>query len=284
MVTIEVDDQSCIKCCKCVKVCPSIIFKQDKPQSKIETHHIDHCIVCGQCVAVCPTGSVIHSAFPEDKVHALNKELLPSADQVMTLIKSRRSYRTFSKKPIPSEYLDQILDAAHSAPTAENYQQVKYTLITDPKVLHQVSATTISIFSSLIKKISIVKPLIKRFYPKGYAEISDLQSLIDDFSNNKDRILRGATALILIHTPKDVRFGCQDSNLAYQNGSLMAQSLGVGQFYTGYICAASSMSRNNAIKRLLEIDGTIHAGMALGMQTLNYPNYADKKDIDLKRF
>ena len=284
MIAIQVDDKSCIKCSKCVKVCPAIIFKQDQKQSDIETQHIDHCIVCGQCVEVCPTGSVIHSEFPDHKIHKIDKELLPSPDQVMTLIKSRRSYRVFSKKTIPSEYLDQILDAAHSAPTAENYQKVQYTLVTDPDVLHQVSAATISIFSSIVKKISLVKPLLRLIYPQGYAELADLKSLTDDFVLGKDRILRGATGLILIHTPRGVRFGCQDSNLAYQNGSLMAQSLGVGQFYTGYISAASGMSKNNAIKNLLGIDGTIHAGMALGMQTLHYPNYADKKDIDLRRY
>lgn len=284
MISIEIDNKSCIRCSKCVKVCPAIIFKQDKRDSGIKTQHIEHCIVCGQCVEVCPTESVIHSEFPKSKIHKIDKDLLPSPDQVMALIKSRQSYRVFSKKSVPTEMLDQILEAAHSAPTAENYQQVRYTLVTDPDMLHRVSTATISIFSSIIKKVSLVKPIVKLVYPQGYAELADLQSLADDFALSKDRVLRGATALILIHTPKDVRFGCQDSNLAYQNASLMAQSLGVGQFYTGYICAASGMSKNNAIKRLLGIDGTIHAGMALGLQTINYPNYADKKDIKVKRF
>lgn len=284
MTTIEIDSASCIRCSKCVKVCPAIIFKQNQRQSEIQTQHIEHCIVCGHCVAVCPTGSVIHSEFPIDKVHRLDKMLLPSPEQVMTLIRSRRSYRVFSKKPIPPNFLDQILEAAHNAPTAENYQKVQYSLFTDPDMLHKVSAATVSIFSSILKKVSLVKPLLKLVSPSNYNELSDLKSLVDDFALNNDRVLRGATALILIHTPKGVRFGCQDSNLAYQNGSLMAQSLNVGQFYTGYICAASSMSRQNAIKRLLGIDGTIHAGMALGIQTLTYPNYVDKKDIDLKRF
>lgn len=193
MLNIQIEEESCIRCGRCVKVCPAIIFKQNNAQSEIATQHIDHCIICGQCVAVCPTDSVIHSEFPVSKVHKINKD--------------------------------------------------------------------------------------------SYAELSDLQSLVADFSSGEDRILRRATALILIHTPKNVRFGCQDSNLAYQNASLMAQSLGVGQFYTGYICAASGMSRiNNPIKKLLGIEGTIHAGMALGLQTLQYPNYVDKKDIDLRKF
>ena len=284
MIDIQIDEITCIKCSKCVKVCPAVIFKQEGSNSKIETQNINHCIACGQCVAVCPTESVIHSEFPEKKVHKLDSKLLPSPEQVMTLIKSRRSYRTFSKKQIPTEFLDQILEAAHSAPTAENLQKVQFTLVTDPQKLHDVSAATIGIFSSMVKKVSLIKPLVKLLSPENYEGLLDLQSLVNDFTaNNNDRILRGATALILIHTPKDVRFGRQDANLAYQNGSLMAQSLGVGQFYTGYICAASDMSKK-PLAELLGINGTIHAGMALGMPTLNYPNYVDKKDINLKRF
>lgn len=284
MIDIYTDKQSCIKCGKCVKVCPAIIFQQENKDSYIETQHVNHCIVCGHCVAICPTESVIHSEFPSNKVHKLDKSNLPSGDQIMTLIKSRRSYRNFSKKPIPSQYLDQILEAANFAPTAENYQKVQYTLITDPQILHQVSQATVQIFNSIIKKVSLIKPIVKLITPKSYAELADLKSLVDDFFNNEDRVLRGATSLILIHTSADVRFGCQDSNLAYQNASLMAQSLGIGQFYTGYICAASGMFKNNAIKRILGIKGTIHAGMALGMTTFSFPKYVDKKTIDLVRF
>lgn len=284
MINIQIDETTCIKCSKCVKVCPAIIFKQKDSNSDIQTQNINHCIACGQCVAVCPTDSVLHSSFPASKVHKIDSQLLPSSEQVMALMKSRRSYRIFSKKAIPNEFLDQILEAAHCAPTAENLQEVKFTLVTDPKKLEAVTTATIEIFSSVVKKTSLVKPLIKLLSKENYESLLGLQSLVNDFKVNKnDRILRGATALLLIHTPKDVRFGKQDANLAYQNASLMAQSLGVGQFYTGYICVASEMSKKT-FADLLEIEGTIQAGMAIGLQTLSYPKYTDKKDIDLRRF
>ncbi|MBK5719250.1 nitroreductase family protein [Dysgonomonas sp. Marseille-P4677] len=286
-MNIDIENDSCIKCGRCVKVCPTVIFGQETAKSEVDIHHIETCISCGHCVSVCPTGSVIHSDFPPQKVHKIDADLLASPEQVMALIKSRRSYRAFSKQAIPIEVLEQILEAAHSAPTAENLQQVQFTLVTDPEVLHKVSAATISIFSSIVTKVynPLIKPLVKLVNPEGYKQVSHLRDLVDDFTNaKKDRILRGSTALILIHTPKDVRFGRQDANLAYQNGSLMAESLGVGQFYTGFICAASDMVKKSPVAKLLNIEGTIHAGMALGMPTFEYPNYVNKKDIVITRF
>lgn len=287
MITINIDKETCIKCGKCEKVCPADIFKQETNKSDIDIHHIENCISCGHCVDVCPTGSVIHSDFPPQKVHKSDTNLIPSPEQVMALIKSRRSYRVFSKQAIPDIMLEQILDAAHAAPTAENLQQVQFTLVTDIEMLHKISAATIGVFSSIVKMAfnPLVKPIVKLVNSEGYEQVRHLRALVDDFTNNKnDRILRGATALILIHTPKDVRFGRQDANLAYQNGSLMAESLGVGHFYTGFVCAAADMKKKNAIAKLLGIEGTIHAGMALGMPTLKYINYADKKDIVVTRF
>lgn len=96
-------------------------------------------------------------------------------------------------------------------------------------------------------------------------------------------ILRNATALILIHTPGNSRFGCQDANLAYQNGSLMAESLGVSQFYTGFVCSAIHQDKQGKLAKILGIQGKIHAGMALGMPAFEFPNYIDKKDIEVNR-
>ncbi|MFQ7387325.1 MAG: nitroreductase family protein [Alistipes sp.] len=48
----------------------------------------------------------------------------------------------------------------------------------------------------------------------------------------------GATAVLFIHAPKESRFGAEDANLAYQNASLTAESLGVSQVYMGFVLTA----------------------------------------------
>jgi len=284
-VEISINAANCIKCGKCVKVCPSKIISQSSSDSHATVESSKGCIVCGHCMAVCPTDSVIHSEFPADKVHSLDYALYPSAEQMMLLMKSRRSNRVFSKKPVPAETLDLILEAAHRAPTASNMQQVSFTMVTDPEKIRLITEFTVGVLSKAVKKLTnpLMKPFLKRIMPAAYRYVPLFGRLKKELAIGNDPIIRKATAVMLIHTPKINRFGYADANLAYQNGSLMAETLGVSQFYLGFVCAAIKQDKKGSLAKLLGIDGTIHAAMALGMPVFRYSSYIDRKEIEVTK-
>lgn len=277
-VVISIEQESCIKCGKCARVCPSRIMVQERPGGEIGLQYTDSCIVCGHCVDVCPTDSVIHSAFPPDRVHTIDYSMMPTPEQVMLLIKSRRSNRTITRIPVAREVLDRIVEAGRYAPTASNSQQVSFTVITDAEKLKQISNFTIGVFDSIAKRLMnpALKLLLKPFLKDVYAMIPALQRLKREHEAGDDPILRGATALLVIHTPKSYDFGIEDSNLAYQNASLMAQSLGVSQIYMGFVLMAIKQGGGDKFLRITGIDGRINAIMALGMPAFKYPKYSDR--------
>ena len=276
--TIRIDKESCTKCGKCAQVCPSEIMVRDRATKVINLNRVDHCIGCGHCVDVCPCGSVIHSDFPPAHIHTIDYERMPTPEQMMLLIKSRRSNRTITSKPVPEEMLQQIVEAARHAPTAENSRQISYTLITDPEQLRQISDFTIQVFNGIARLLlnPIVKLILKPFLKELYSYIPEFERLKENHQAGKDPILRKATALLVIHTPKSSRFGCEDANLAYQNASLMAQSLGVSQIYMGFVLTAIKQKKKNIFSETLGIDGKIQAIMALGIPAYQYTNYVDR--------
>ena len=262
MNTIGVNDASCIRCGRCVKVCPSQIFVQEKAGGDVTLHKPENCILCGHCVAACPTGAVNHAEFPAERVHAVDYGAMPTPEQVELLLAVRRSNRALSARPVSQELLDRIVAAADRAPTASNARQLGYTLVTDAAQLRAVTEYTLGIFGTLEKRLlhPLVRPWLSRL------------------------VLRGATAVLFIHAPRESRFGAEDGNLAYENASLMAEALGVSQIYMGFVLTAVRQDRKAKLAAMLGLgDRRICAVMALGMPQFRYPNYIDRAPAPVTR-
>lgn len=283
-MNISIDYERCIRCGRCAKVCPSLVFGQQKQSADMQVVAPENCIVCGHCVAACPVSAVAHTDFPPEKVHPVDRTQLPTPEQLLLLCKARRSNRALSRKPVPQEYVDRILEAAHAAPTASNLQQVGYTVLTDPADLRFVVEYTLGFCRRMLRLLEMpVLGWVIRLFMKGAGRYrTTIHRLLNEYEQHgHDRILRGATTLIFIHTPTHSRFGEIDSQLAYQNGSLMAEALGVSQIYTGFVLTACKADKKRRLARHFDIDGTIRAGMALGIPEFLFPNRIDKKPIDV---
>lgn len=282
MIKIEVNKEACIRCSKCVNICPDTIFCNE--EGEITTQNEESCIGCGHCVSVCPASAITHTLFPAQKQHKFSYDNYPTPQQLMTLINARRSNRAISSTPIPEESLKMIVEAAYRAPTATNSQNLEFTLIVDVKKINSVTRFTIDTFYAIRQLLAnvVVAPITKMLMPKTFAMVPMLDRLKSEFEKGNDKVMRGATAMLIISAPKGDRFGAENANLAYQNASLMAEALGVAQFYTGFVLSATRLKKGK-LEKELGIKGVMCAGMALGMPKFRYEKYTDRVEIDFKK-
>ena len=277
MNNIYIDKEKCTRCGRCYAVCSSYVLAQDGKGEQVSVVRPDMCINCGHCMCVCPTGAFQHSKFSEGGIRKTDRSMLPSPESVLELIRSRRSNRTMTGKDIPQRSIDMIMEAARCAPTAENSRNVTVRLITDEGLLREIENKVMNYFMTLSKPLmwNFIKPLVRRLAPTLYKQALEL-SLMNE---KRQRGLRPATvncrAILLITAPKDSRFGYQDCNLAYQNASLMAESLGISQVYLGFVQTAFEMWGSKKTSRLLGLQKheKVFAIMALGMPALRYEGY-----------
>lgn len=281
VVSLRIEEARCVHCGRCACVCPSGVLRQEGKGAPVEVRHVEECIACGHCVAVCATGAICHSAFPEGTVRPIAYDKLPDADQLLALMRARRSNRALTDRPVPREALLRIVEAATLAPTATNARLLSFTVVTDPEKLRAVADFTIQVFDRLARLLlnPLVKCLVKPFQPELYEKYAPMfVSLKEEYAKGEDPILRKATALLVIHSPRANRFGAEEANLAYQNASLMAESLGVSQIYMGFVLTAIRQAKRGAFARLLGIEGEVFALMGLGMPAFRYPRSVDHKE------
>ena len=280
-VSLQIDATRCVRCGKCAWVCPSEILRQEEKGGEIRVQHSEECIACGHCVAVCAKDAIQHSAFPDGTTHPIDYAQLQTADQLFALMQARRSNRALTSRPVPHEALERIVEAATLAPTATNARLLSFTVVTDPEQLRAVAGFTIQVFDKLANLLlnPVVKCLVKPFQPELYEKYAPMfASLKEAYAKGEDPILRKATALLIIHSPKSNRFGAEEANLAYQNASLMAESMGVSQIYMGFVLTAIRQAKKGAFSRLLGIEGEVFALMGLGMPAFRYPRSVDHRE------
>jgi nitroreductase/NAD-dependent dihydropyrimidine dehydrogenase PreA subunit len=288
MFTITIDHDRCKKDGMCTKVCPGKLFYQKEKLTIPDLMENESCIACGQCVAVCPQGAISHSKFPPDMISTIQFDKIATAEQLIELIKTRRSIRAFRDKPVEKEIIEKIIDGARFAPSGHNSQSTEFLVVQERTVLNRVSATVIEYLKFEIKRFSnpLFKTLVlladRELGESGLKEIPGFKRVISQFESGTDPILFDAPVLLVFHAPRAIGFGDVNAQLALQNASLIAHSLGVGHFYPGWVvspCRAPMAPKwNRSIPRLIGIplENKMYGALALGYPIPKFRNMIER--------
>ena len=298
---ITVSPDLCIKCAKCVRLCPAYIFSSgdEPPKAPLSEPprvvNEEACIRCGHCVAVCPTDAISHSGFQVAKdptefsvarsMTAGVNVISPIAESpegedaweaFQRLLKQRRSVRVFQEKAVERETLAKIVEAGQTAPSATNRRGTFWTVATNPGVLREVITLTTEFLEASCKRLrSAPARVLAICFPGSEAgvyrsKLPMMESLLN-IAQTRDVILRGAPSLLIAHyDPKDGRFADPDAQLAIQNATLAAVALKLGTFYTGFVTRAADSDPRIAKTLSIPAHHRIAGGMAVGYADVKY--------------
>jgi len=116
---IQVDEEKCTGCGTCALVCKDGSLEIREQKAVASDHALFGCIACGHCMAVCPHGAIEISGRTLNPAHVFDLGRtgeIADYGQLLRLLQRRRSMRDFLEKEVPTEIVNQILEAAATAP------------------------------------------------------------------------------------------------------------------------------------------------------------------------
>ena len=226
-INLVIDEEKCIRCGLCVRDCTAGVLEQAENEvPKIAENGEKRCIKCQHCLAVCPTGALsIFGKNPQDSdsIREVN------SDDVLNLIKSRRSYRHYKQENLDKETMDKLKNMLNWVPTGCNNHRLHFAFIDDIAVMNDFRGYVTSTLIKILTKTP-VKPIMDKF-----------GKYKNSFLNGEDVIFRGAPHLIVACTPIDAPCADIDPIIALSYFELYAQSLNVATVWCGFAAICFKM-------------------------------------------
>jgi nitroreductase len=135
---------------------------------------------------------------------------------LLQAIRGRRAVRDFTQQPVSQECLHQLVSAASWAPSAMNEQPWHFTVITDGRVLDEISER--AKLRSLVNMPEVLHP----------AHFRDLMA------DPSCQLFHHAPAVVVISVPADLEWAREDCAAAAQNLMLAAVEMGLGTCWIGF--------------------------------------------------
>lgn len=265
---INVDGEKCKNCGLCIQDCfvSCLQFSEDKiPEYVPNGNQI--CLLCQHCMVVCSTGALsLANINPDD----LNQTSFVDDEDMLSMIKSRRSVRRYKKKSVPEDKIEKIREMLSYPPTGGNLDNLHFSIVASKEKMDEIRKVTYDSISSLDEDSPLysMKPMIEASLKAG-----------------KDLVYHGAPAMIVCAVNmNNVAQGCEtvDPIIALSYFELYAQSLGLGTLWDDF--ATIVLSQIPEVYSMLEIpdEYTLSFVLVFGIPAIKYPKVPDKNRHSFK--
>jgi nitroreductase/NAD-dependent dihydropyrimidine dehydrogenase PreA subunit len=225
MLDFKIDEAKCTQCGLCAKECPTLIIDGKNGIPCIKEGKEKNCIKCQHCLAICPTGALsIFGKNPDDSVSV--KGEIADAEDLERLILTRRSVRRFTNSEVNPDTIQSLLKTAAHAPTGHNKNQVLLSVTKTKEELNKVR----ELVYNTLKKAKEADAL-----SGNLAMYGTFQNMWE--AKGIDVIFRDAPHLIIASAPEKNSNGVADSVISLSYFELMANSMGIGTLWNGFLKA-----------------------------------------------
>lgn len=270
MELFEIDKNTCNRDGICAAVCPVgiIAFERGELPSPVSGAS-EICIRCGHCVAVCPTGSFNHAEMQAAACPVVRPELALSAEQAMHMLRSRRSIRVYTEKPVPQEQLSRLIEFARYAPSGHNSQGARWLVLGDRNELRKLAGIVVEWMRWMLIEM-----------PEMALSLH-IDRTLERWDAGNDVILRGAPAVIVAYAPKEHRMAPSTCTIALTSLELAASSFGLGCCWAGYFNAAATTYPPMMAALNLPDGHQSFGAMMVGYPKFRYHRLPARKEADI---
>jgi len=233
-----VDEDKCTLCGACLKTCPTDMVREKRGAIKIS---FVACIGCGHCLAVCPVGAV----SCQEGGFTARPEAVATAEELLGLIKTRRTVRRYSPEPVTREQLELLPEAARYVPTGANAQPQRFLVLTEAAARARLRDGIMDYYRGYAEAMAD-KEHPERLAAYGNAGRGEMHehvlaavpSFVKNVDGGRDRLFFDAPAIIVLHAPKDEVTPQEACDYAAFAITLLAEAQGLGTCITAYASMA----------------------------------------------
>ncbi len=280
MSQIKVDAKACRRCGACVQVCAlaGVFELRDGVSFAVRP---EACWGCGQCVAVCPADAIDHDEFPLEKCPLIDPRGGPASEQLVAILRARRSTRTYADRPVPRDVVRELVSVTRWGPSASNSQDVDWVAIDDRARLTELSKTTLDRVRRLgrLAASPVLRPLVRLMLGRETARSAARAAqrgdeLIERWAKGRDPLFHNAPVVLIGHTRGRRPFARDDAVFAAYNLMLAAERQGLATCQIGIFQLAIDHSRT--VRRMLGLPEGRRAQIVL---TLGYPQFVFRRVV-----